>query len=292
MDKSRFLNPLQLLEEARKGWDYFISDEIVYAAEVRDGEHIRRQEGYIKDYIEGRLWFEFVAQFASHGIGNQYRNLVWLIEACPHELFITRELKADFPKDWRNNPMFVFIHQVLNDTEKFRFWSMPSVIWLKVLDSTPSLTREKTDIIAKQTSARLVRGMGFRQTKREVDIPFLSFLDGDARFFASLHGERPSDMVKRGTKVAKNVTNNQTPIKPNRRLYVKLVDSSSLESFPLSCIRKIQLAFSKEGDIWLARGTTDSHIKAIDVLIRPLNLELGAIKWVHSKTIQRNEHIV
>ena len=70
-------HPLELRKEACKSWDYFISDEIVYAAEVRDRKLIRKQEGYIQDYIEGNLWFEVV----NHGLRNQERK-AWLFEGC------------------------------------------------------------------------------------------------------------------------------------------------------------------------------------------------------------------
>ena len=57
----------ELLEESRKSWDYLISNKIVYLAEPRDGKWLGRKEGHIKNYIEGCLWFEFVA----HMIGSQ-----------------------------------------------------------------------------------------------------------------------------------------------------------------------------------------------------------------------------
>ncbi len=265
--------PLGLREKVCKSWDYFISDEIVYAAEVRGRKLIRKQEGYIQDYIEGNLWFEVV----NHGLRNQERKLAWLFEECSRGRVSACEPQHSIPNDWGNKSVFVYINQLIKDTEKFRFRSLSSVIRLKVLDSIPRPVGEGSNIIMIQTDTSSVWSMGFLQVKREFD----HALKRNTLFFTTLFGKRPSNMVKRGTQVAQNVTNNQTPVKFNRRVNSNLIAKHFLSIYPFDYLRNLQFALLAVGDIWLGLGTTDSHIKATDVYIRPLSLELGAIEWMH-----------
>ena len=89
-------HPLGLREKACKSWDYFISDEIMYAAEVRDRKLIRKQEGYIQDHIESNLWFEV----ANHGLRNQERKLAWLFEGCSRGRVSVCEPHHSIPNDF------------------------------------------------------------------------------------------------------------------------------------------------------------------------------------------------
>ncbi len=50
-------DPYLPLEEAREGWQDFITDEFVQGFELRDGDHLPKFS-YLEDYMAGRLWLE------------------------------------------------------------------------------------------------------------------------------------------------------------------------------------------------------------------------------------------
>jgi len=272
--RDKRLSPWHLLDEARKSWDYFISDEIVYQAEVRDPEGVGRQEGYVKDYIEGRLWFEVVAL----GLKNEVLQLVWLVEAYPGELVVAAEPKPHEPVNWRNNAMLVFVRQLAEDAEKFQFRPLRSVVWLKTFNHGLRSGGQKADSFSGKSAKDGL--FVWRYIQGERDSPFL--LDGqdDALVDSVLSGKCPSDVVERSPEVAKDVSDNQSPSQTDPWIDGDLIDTGALEGHARDVARKIQFALSAEGDFWLARGATNGSIEAVDVYIRPLNLEAGASKWM------------
>ena len=270
----------RLREEARKSWNYFISDEVVYEAELRDAERIKPQEGYVKDYIEGRLWFEVVAL----GVGNQELKLVWLVEVCPRELVVATEPNPDFPTDRSDNPMLVFVRQLGEDAEKFEFRPIRSVVRLKPFNIAKRLRRQKADIVGAKPSKRGLSGCRYAQG--ETDTPFLPLVQDDTVVGSVLHRKRPSDVVKRSSEITKDIANNQSPSQTDPRIDVDIYEVGAYEEIA-RVAQKLQLALSADGDFWLARGTTDSSIEATDVYIRPFNLEAGASKRVFRRVQPR-----
>lgn len=49
--------------EAHEGWEYFVSNEVVYAGEVEDRERVE-WNSYIEDYLSGYIWLDGVV----HGL--------------------------------------------------------------------------------------------------------------------------------------------------------------------------------------------------------------------------------
>jgi len=246
----------------------------MYQAEVRNPENVRGQEGYIKDYIEGRLWFELVA----HGFGNGEQVLIWLVEACPNELVATSQPEPNIPKNQSDNAMFVFVRQLAEDAEKFEFRPLRSVIWLKIFNNSLRCSGEKPNILLeKSTEERL--GL-LRYAQREIDVPLLFLVQGDALVGSMLHGKCPGDVIEGSPKVAQDITDNQSPGETNSRIDLGQVDMDCFGNGARNLARNIQFALSPEGDFWLARGATNSSVKAVDVYIRPLNFEAGTSKWM------------
>ena len=64
-------HPLSLREEARKSWDYFISDEIMYAAEARDGGHSKRLLFWLRFPVQGSQKFG-VSFCLPHAVENSF----------------------------------------------------------------------------------------------------------------------------------------------------------------------------------------------------------------------------
>lgn len=273
--KSRLINPLELLEEARKGWDYFISDEIVHAAEIFNGEVVWPQKGYIEDYIKGHLWFEVVA----HRIRDEKQKLAWLIESCPHELFFSNEPESHVPTGTSDNPMLIFISQLPENAKKFQFRPLRSVVGLKSLDGIVRRRQKKfTGIRGQPINQTLVL---LRYIEGERYLTFLSLSQSAPLVGSVFHRQSPSNVFERSDEVTQNISDNQPPIFPNVRVNSHLVNTSALSNDVRGTVRRIQFALSAEGDFWIARGATDRGIEATDVYIRPFNLELGAIKWMH-----------
>ena len=253
----------------------------MYEAELRDAERIKSQEGYVKDYIEGRLWFEVVAL----GVGNEELKRVWLVEVCPRELVVATEPNPDFPTDRSDNPMLVFVRQLGEDAEKFEFRPLRSVVRLKAFNDRVRCPRKEMDIRFRESAKEGV--FDWRYAQGEEDIPLLALGQDDALVGGVLHGERPSDVVERSSEITKDVANNRSPSQTDPRIDVDLMDFGTLEDHARDVARKLQFALSADGDFWLARGTTDSSIEATDVYIRPLNLEEGASKRVFRRVQPR-----
>jgi len=272
--RDKRLSPWHLLDEARKSWDYFISDEIVYQAEVGDPEGVGRQEGYVKDYIEGRLWFEVVAL----GVGNEEPELVWLVEAYPRELVVAAEPNPHEPVNWGDNAMLVFVRQLAEDSEKFEFRPIRSVVWLKPFNIAMRLRRQKAEIVGDKSAKGGI--LGFHYAQGEVNTPLLPLVQDDTLVGSVLHGKGPSDVVERSSEITEDVADNQSPSQTDPGIDVDLIDVGALEDHARDVARKLQFALCADGDFWLARGTTNSSIEAVDVYIRPLNLEAGASKWM------------
>jgi hypothetical protein len=272
-------NPWRLLKEARESWDYFISDEIVYAAEIRDGQPLKRREGYLDSYISGRLWFEVVARRVK---GNPQR-FMWLVESCPYGLPSCIESDVHLGTNEGNDAMFVFITQLPEDAEKFQFIPLRSIVWLKIIDSAKDRVGNKIPVTLGYSPKKGV----IRRTC--VSAVFNGELDGPCPLWSRsgscvrdmLLDKRPSDVIKGGPQVAQDIANKQFPVRSNSRINSKFISRGCFNSVVVDTIRKIQISLSTEGDLLIARGNTDTSIEITDVHIRPTNFAFGAIKWMH-----------
>ena len=98
-----FIPEAELREEAREGWDHFVSDEIVYIVGQRDAKSAPPKR-WVSEYIKGALWFEVVLYRI-----REYPLAIWVIEACP---------------ELRNH----------SNAENM---GLPSVVWLKRFGNIP-----------------------------------------------------------------------------------------------------------------------------------------------------------
>jgi len=280
MPKSRCLTPLELLDKARKGWDYFISDEVVYEGKLSDIESPKKLPTWIDYYRSGDLWFEVVGHFP-YPCGNQKHTLVLLLYANSGNSVVTT-MESEMPRDdgWGDDSVFVPIRQILKVAEHYVIRPIPTVIRLKLFDLHMRSSREKANIIPVETADKGIA----RQTltsQRKRDDGLLLGSQGFVHIGGVLDSERPSDIIKGCPQIRQNVPNNQGPIFLQFGLNGHLCNIADIVKF----------ACFSNGNLWLQQAV-NTPFESLDVYIRPLNLELGAIEWVHSKTIQRNEHIV
>ncbi len=263
----------RLREEARKSWDYFISDEIVYAAELRDGEVPGGQRGYIETYVEHGLWFEVVARGA-----NNEGKFVYIVEAESQSFVSTAKAEVNDSTHGRDNAMLVFISQLPEDAEKFHFRPLSSIVWLKSFDLMMCSGEDKLESAPPALRVPPSRRGGTEWELNAFRIPRKEFVP---RLGHMQHGKLPSNMVEGSAEVAENVTDNQAPIAPHVPTDLEPVEDVSLLSLAQTTARVIHFALSAEGDLWAVRGATDSRLKSVDVHIRPRSLALGALEWTH-----------
>jgi hypothetical protein len=122
-----------LREEARKSWDYVISDEIVYFAEPVQGN---REVAHVvsKKYFEGDLWFEIHITFPSDGQGETHLEVV--LELM-HVFGPTSQGKVQTDRTRVNRDRAVLVHgpEFVQLPKEVVPVGIPSVIRLKKVDN-------------------------------------------------------------------------------------------------------------------------------------------------------------
>lgn len=126
-----YLAPFKLLKEARKSWDYFLSDELVYAIQDRDVIFGGRYGGCLEAYLNGSSWVEMC--FKSRAIGGNPGYNFWLIER--------RVVSEDGCTAWRddefhggggnsNESVISLIRQLSEDGKQVSVRPIPSIVRL------------------------------------------------------------------------------------------------------------------------------------------------------------------
>ena len=276
MPKSRFINPLELLEEAHKSWDYFVSDEIVYEGKLSDIKSPKILPTWIDDYRRGDFWFELVGRLRcsfggqEHTREHEHRLVLLMYADSSDSRVVPTKSKLGVDEGWRDDSVFVPIRQISKVAEHYVFRPIPTVIRLKLLNLHMRSRREKANIIQAETTDM---GIARRQTlasEREQDAFGIFGRPGVVSIGGTLVSERPSDMVKGCPQIRQNVPNDQGPI------FLRF----GLNSYRYDIAKAVKFACFPNGDLWLEQAV-DTPFESLDVYIRPLNLEPSAIKWMH-----------
>lgn len=249
-------------------WDYFVSNEIVHVAELRQRKDLRKQASYAEEYIRGHLWFEIVFQSVVHD--EMIR--VWLVEKCPDKRVPRHQPKINGLKNFRDNPVFINSDQFAQDSQTFEFRPVTSVVWLKEFNVGSGLIAEPTNAVATQPFEVAFRRRSTSQSKWEVDMFRLPIRDRRSGVPRMPDGKRPRHVVKSRSKVGDDISNNEAPLVTHHRINGDGVDTRALDG--------LQIALSREGDLWLARPAPHGPFEIADVHVRPLSLQLGAMKWM------------
>jgi hypothetical protein len=255
-------NPYQSLEEARKSWDYFISNEIVYEGK---GINAHRVEGisWVYSYRMGDIWFEVCAT------KGQEFGIALIIENHDTCSAVSGQGNIRTNVAWRNDAMFVGVREKLQISKEVEFRPISSIVWLKAFDFTMCSWQDKFK--CSPLSNGLVQS---RHIVIQGELNCLGLVTSEClptRFTNVQQGEAPRNMVQGGSEISNNVTNNETPtLGSERRVNIHINQLS----------RAVQYGLFPDGTLWVER-TPHTTFKGVDVYVRPINLELGATEWFH-----------
>lgn len=270
----RVLNPWELLKEARERWDYFISDKIVYFEQGVGGDDAvdRGIPFSVSSYLKGDLWFENVAWF------DEEFCIAFLVEVHDDSRVGIGKPDIRSRPGLGNDPMLIDIGNVTENGKQIKLRPIPSVVRLKLLNPPMGRGQDEFDMaLASALIEELLRSFG----QRELNSPLLGLREISACVPEMLLGERPGYMVERGAQIRNGISNLQPPRVPHAG-----IDSdggnSSTRKRPLSYI------FVTDGDCRIEKSP-NTQLESIDVYMRPLNLELGAAKWMASGVYPRHE---
>lgn len=250
------LTPMGLLEKARKSWVHIVSDEVVYGVEVPEQEACRIARGdgrlaYVEGYLRSHLWLEVIFQLSRPGKLELY---VALIEASkpvhkkPLRTFHPRG-DIEFRQAGNDHSMLVDVIDPGQNIKRMISFPITSLVWLHRLDISPDIFTEAIEP-ADEIAA---------------------FLDGDreAGEVVSLHGQRPSYLVKSGPERIGELAQSNPPRKRDILPEIRAEDIASIlrvfldaDSVRLTC---------DEG--------RDFAVDGIKVFLRPLDFAEGASRW-------------
>ena len=246
--------PYTLLEEARKSWDYFVSNKVVYFAETRNRNMKGLAQRY-KKYAKRGFWVE----------------LHWFLgnEGQIHHTFIYEALRAsnvrnvhcagNLPTDVRkpdwNYFMFEGVTELVEKPQEIVFVGRPSVIRLKLSDPAECLVRNP-----------------FSNLKESFLAPFsLTPKNREARRIAgSGSSQFPCQVIERKAEAVDPLSSKNSNTR-RRRL--------NLESKDITLVPKVFTA----GDMVCIEPIefVQSFIKSFEVFIRPVGEQIKVIYAEH-----------
>jgi hypothetical protein len=183
-----------LLQEARKTWNYFLTDRLVYSSEMLDGDH---DVAFTKKDVEFRHWIELHIRL----VGHCKKDLCMILEFIDPERIGSFCCEAKFGDGLakRDVTMLVDIPQHVQDPEEVQMISLPLVVWLQ----TPN---DRNRIFGNPESSLSDRNLG---------INGVLTIDGKTDFFggslASTGGQLPSQVVKGRSQTADEIASDQCP---------------------------------------------------------------------------------
>ncbi len=243
-------SPYRLLKEARKSWQHFVSDQVMYLAKSKHGQRPTLPDR--NDDAAIYSWFEIDLHFRE-GLA------VFIVESPQHSCAPAWDAgEGNLPAGRRDNPVLIMATEQLKCSQQVEFRPIRSMIRLKFFNHGVSRGWEVMDSTSRQTANdRVPVRLGF---ERKIDLAFLMFGQRFAGIFNSLHGQSPCDMVEAGSQISDNVTDHKPPTFPTTR---------STENDPA-----FRLVALPGGDV-VFQAAPDAPFKSADVYERPADFSLG-----------------
>lgn len=123
-----------LREEARKGWQNFISNEIVYLPQL-SARDLELSHEFAKQYIHGNLWLEVHTTLEKEH--QRYIHFNSIIEAANSEMarpVVKRKMDIETIPIQGDSPVFVHDPEFIQLPEGIVLEGIPSVVRLKAVD--------------------------------------------------------------------------------------------------------------------------------------------------------------
>ena len=253
----------RLRDEARESWDYFISDQVVYVAQLKGAKSPAAPYRWVRDYVEGSFWFEVIL----YSRPRKNPLAVWLIESGTQNLGLRgAHAKAHQAFDGDDQSVFIDAREFIEDSEQFEFRPLRSVVWLKRLDGI--------DCGGKNALADPELSRDVPEGKR--DAAFVVGGDESLGYLRLPLGKSPSDVIQGRSQVGHDIPDHEAPRRGVAGLDRYLIhDRTGNGMLTPPC----QCALSDDGDIWIGR-VRDTLDEFFDVHFRPLDLGAGAAQWV------------
>lgn len=183
--------PYRLLEEARKSWNYIVSDKIVHTLQPIE---VTRDclNGVAKDYVEGNIWFESHLTFEMQG----HAHYTCIVECYKMPKLFGQIRKKEIANVSPHGKPSMFVdvaERIQSPQEMTSHRALRSVIRLKRFDDIPCPCGNSSSTRANLLPIRCVQN-GKVGVKRVQPIQF---------------GEGPNKLVQRGAKAAHKIPNNQ-----------------------------------------------------------------------------------
>lgn len=248
-----------LREEARKGWDHAVSNEVVYLSQSRPA-NLESSIEISEHYIHGDVWFEVHFTCPGGEQGDTHFNAILEINqiALP-----VRQREMDLKRTIakRNNSVLVDVPKFIELPEGIILKSCPTQVRLK-------LVKYICHCGWKQTSAIVVRGVSVLGDK-EADVPFLP----RGEFFSGIKmGQPPRQQVERRAQIVDEVTQQDR----NR-----CSDSRDLQAIDVESILEIGLL--PDGIRFATKPNVQFPLKLVEVMTRPCGLHFYVDEALGSK---------
>jgi hypothetical protein len=184
--------PFRLLEEARKSWNYVVSNEIVYSVDSSQVA-LDSQVGVAKDYLKGNVWIEVHVTFQ---IGfKTKRDVHHPVLPVDKSKNAFRHLKINCRGVRRNSHVLVDNAHLVETPQEMALdgFGIPSRIWLKRFNDGGCLCGHSVSLGSKHfvillSKNRELRVSGVR--KRQLC-------------------QAPHKLVQCGSEIVKNITNDE-----------------------------------------------------------------------------------
>lgn len=257
-----------MLEEARKSWDYISFDEIVYFVEggqrddvLAGGLSVFKREAY----LNRKVWFEVVLHFGPDFEGDNQRHTGALIiesERLQSRNRRSAKLVSGFTEHWGHKPVFIGVRDISEYGEEFKLRPLPSVVRLKLFNGCFPSSLNEGNLPLSTLTTELASAV----TDGELgDFP----ISGTTLSDQFRQGECENDVIEGGSHVGNGVADNEAPVNGQGLI---LANRIGLEA----------LSFVVGSGVWtLLKKPIHGFVEAVQVYLRPCDLQPGAVKWMH-----------
>jgi hypothetical protein len=238
----------ELREEARKGWQHFISNEIVYLSQLST-RHLEISHEFAEQYIHGNCWLEVHMTFGEQH--QRYVHFKSIIEAANPEMLrpvFNREMDIEAVPIHRDKTVFVHDPEFIQFPEEIISVGVPSMIRLKAVDNACHCGWEKLEPFRVIGIARTGRG--------KTDPCFFPFRENPGLVEM---GQQPCQLIKGGSETANEIPK---------------VHRNTLGHWPLLNPEDVQLVIKicllgNDAVVRIIEPLIKFRLKRIEVFLRP-----------------------
>ena len=239
----------KLLKEARKSWDYIVSDKFVYVLDTMP-LNLNSLVGIAKSYAHGDSWMEF--HLTLHG--ERETHYVILVESHQFAGNGVRKSEVNASAVDGNTPVFVDVAQFVEFPQQIGLnaCSIPSVMRLKRIDNCDCAFWHADEVLLKLGDGAFVPFIEDRKLGSLSVRP------------SGMSSQSPDQLVETGTKAEENVSSNQ-------RQSSRWVDQLNFDLI----LASFNVVFAFECERLRLQKDRPLPIKSIKMFLRPSGFQIG-----------------